>query len=81
MSVKSVTPLFEQAATLRHGQSVYAPPGERSRNQRAADVLDLLRFAERVAFAAGYAEGRGGGLIGEYTLREIDAALRTGVAA
>jgi hypothetical protein len=50
--------LHEQVAIRRHGgQSVYAPPGERSAAQKQHDLRGLMDLIERVSFAAGRAEG------------------------
>ena len=77
----SVDELHEQVAANRHGQSPYAQLGERSRDQRHHDGRAALDLVQRIAFAAGRAEGfeaglrAGHGKIGEYTLDEIDAAI------
>ena len=75
--------LHEQVAVNRQGQSLYAPPGERSRDQREHDGLEALKLIEKVAFAAGRAEGYEAGLraaegrIGEWSIDQIDAAIAT----
>lgn len=49
--------LYEQVAVRRHGQSAYAPPGQRSEAQRKHDARELMDLIQRVSFAAGRAEG------------------------
>ena len=53
--------LYEQVATRRHGQSEYAPEGERSKPQREHDVRAFMDLLQRVSFAAGRAEGYAAG--------------------
>lgn len=49
--------LHEQVAVNRHGQSLYAPEGQRSAAQREHDGRGALELVEKVAYAAGRAEG------------------------
>ena len=44
-------------AVARHGQSAYAPEGQRSRAQREHDAREAIDFLARVAFDAGRAAG------------------------
>lgn len=53
----SLDDLHEQVAVRRHGQSAYAPDGVRSPVQREHDGRAALDLVQRLAFAAGRAEG------------------------
>ena len=68
--------LHERVAVNRHGQSPYAAPGERSGAQRDHDGLAALELVEKVAHAAGKAEGKAE-MLGEYTLAEVNRAIGT----
>jgi hypothetical protein len=49
--------LREAVAVRRHGQSAYAPEGQRSWTQREHDAREALDLLTRVAFGAGRAAG------------------------
>ena len=69
-----VDQLHEEIAVNRHGQSPYAKAGERSRDQRHHDGRAALDLVEKVAFAAGKAEGKIEAL-GEFTAAQVDRAI------
>ena len=66
--------LHEQASVRRHGQSAYAANGELSPAQRDQDGRDALDLVEKVAFAAGKAEGRAE-MLGETPVEAVDRAI------
>jgi len=76
--------LHEQVAVQRHGQSAYAPDGKRSPTQREHDGRDALDLVQRLAFAAGKAEGLAEGrrapptMLGETPVEVIDRILLGG---
>lgn len=45
--------LHEQVASQRHGQSAYAPSGERSPDQRRHDAGEAMALLQRAAYDAG----------------------------
>jgi len=53
--------LHEAVAVRRHGHSIYAPEGMRSWAQREHDGRAALDLVQRLAFAAGRAEGYAAG--------------------
>jgi len=72
--------LHEQVAVQRHGQSAYATDGKRSPGQREHDGRNALDLVQRLAFAAGKAEGyaeghRAATMLGETPVKVIDRIL------